>query len=105
MRKVKNRKEKSNWVSGLRRKAGKCTGKRLEKDREKDNQAIMQGNHCIKFYQERFADMTSLVVMLVSFSLLVWFGDYIGNYVRWNLIIVFLLIQSEYIGFRTYTGK
>ena len=57
------------------------------------------------FYKERFADILSLVVVLVSFSLLVWFGDYIGRFVKWNLIIVFLLIHGAYIGLRIYAEK
>lgn len=55
-----------------------------------------------RFYQSHFADRVSVVVSLISFSLLVWFGDYIGEIIKWNLVGVFLIVQVAYIALRIY---
>jgi len=56
----------------------------------------------IAAFQSHFADRLSVIVSLISFSLLVWFGDYIGEIITWNLIGVFLIIQVAYISLRMY---
>lgn len=61
--------------------------------------------HIFQFYKTNFADMRSLVVTLISLSLLVWFGDYIGSITKLNLIFIFLLIHGGYMGLRMYAEK
>lgn len=58
-----------------------------------------------ELYKSRFADRISVVVSLTTFSLLVWFGDYIEDLVKWNLVLVFLLIQVAYVITRMYVEK
>lgn len=55
-----------------------------------------------RFYQLNFADRLSVIVSLISFSLLVWFGDYMGEIIDWNLVCVFLIVQVVYITLRIY---
>ena len=59
----------------------------------------------VELYKSRFADRLSVVISLITFSLLVWFGDSIGALVKWNLVLVFLLIQVAYIITRMYVEK
>ncbi|MFV0363250.1 MAG: DUF6040 family protein [Suipraeoptans sp.] len=59
-------------------------------------------NKLVEFYKSRFADRISAIISLITFSLLVWFGDYIGEIVKWNLLLVFLLIQVVYVSTRMY---
>ncbi|MFR6277064.1 MAG: DUF6040 family protein [Blautia sp.] len=51
----------------------------------------------LQIYKSNFADRLSMVVSLISFSLLVWFGDYIGNVMKCNLLLIFMIIQVVYI--------
>lgn len=55
-----------------------------------------------QFYKDNFADRISVVITLISFSLLVWFGDYVGSVIKWNLLLIFLIIQVRYIMIRMY---
>lgn len=56
----------------------------------------------VEFYRSRFADRISVVVSLICFSLLVWFGDHIGALIKWNLLLFFLMIQVAYVFIRMY---
>lgn len=55
-----------------------------------------------QFYDDNFADRLSVAVTLISFSLLVWFGDYVGNVIKCNLVLIFIIIQVVYIIIRMY---
>ncbi|WP_417202659.1 DUF6040 family protein [Acetoanaerobium sticklandii] len=59
----------------------------------------------VEFYKLGFADRISAVVSLISFALLIWFGDYIGSVIKWNLVLIFIVIQCIYLGIRTYSKK
>ncbi|MBS5931491.1 MAG: hypothetical protein KIC94_01340 [Clostridiales bacterium] len=59
----------------------------------------------IRFYCLNLADKASVVVSLVSFSLVVWFGDYIGKIINCNLIFFYLIFQLIYIFIRMYLGS
>lgn len=55
-----------------------------------------------RLYRENYADWLGIIVFLLSFSLLVWFGDSIGEVIKWNLVGIFLIIQVAYVSLRMY---
>lgn len=52
-----------------------------------------------KFYADFFADSISVLVVLVSLALLVWFADYL-TFITWNLIVIFIIIHVIYVFIR-----
>ena len=53
-----------------------------------------------KLYYRQFWDAISLVVVLTSFVLIVWGADVIGEWVSWNVVLVFIGVQVGYVGVR-----
>ena len=49
-----------------------------------------------KFYKRHFWDLPSLVEVLVSMGIIVWFADYL-SVIKWNLVAVWLLIHLLYM--------
>lgn len=49
-----------------------------------------------KFYYQKFWDLISAVVALVSMGILVWFADEM-TWITWNLIVVWMVIYGGYV--------
>ena len=52
-----------------------------------------------RLFKEKFFDIQSLIVVLISSSFLVWFADYL-LFIEWNLVFIWLLVQVAYITIR-----
>ena len=48
------------------------------------------------FYAVFFTDSRSVLVVLITLILIVWFADYL-TFIPWNLIVVFIIIHAVYI--------
>lgn len=52
-----------------------------------------------------YTDKITLTVMLINFSLIVFFGKEIRQTLHMNLLLLSLLIQTIYVGIREYIRK
>ena len=57
------------------------------------------------YYKEWLMDKITLTVMLISFALLVFFGEELRKGIPINLILMWILAQGVYVGVRTYAKK
>lgn len=57
------------------------------------------------YYAEHLVDKITLTVMLINFSLIVFFGKEIRQTLHMNLLLLSLLIQTIYVGIRDYIRK
>lgn len=55
-----------------------------------------------KLYRENCWDVISVGVTVTSLALAVYFGDWIKELVRLNLVALLLLVQAVYVGIRVY---
>lgn len=55
-----------------------------------------------KVYRENCWDMISVGVAVTSVALVVYFGDWINDFVKLNLVVLLLLVQAVYVGIRAY---
>ena len=55
-----------------------------------------------KVYRENCWDMISVRVVVTSVALVVYFGDWIKDFVKLNLVVLLLLVQAVYVGIRVY---
>jgi len=62
------------------------------------------GNKVTKVYQENCWDVISVGVTVTSVALVVYFGDWIKNFVKMNLVVILLLVQAIYVGIRVYVN-
>lgn len=57
-----------------------------------------------KVYRENCWDMISVGVAVTSVALVVYFGDWIKGFVKLNLVVLLLLVQTVYVGIRVYVN-
>ena len=57
-----------------------------------------------KVYQENCWDVISVGVVVTSIALVVYFGDWIKDFVKLNLVVLLLLVQAVYVGIRVYVN-
>ncbi len=57
-----------------------------------------------KVYRENCWDVISIGVAVTSVALVVYFGDWIKEFVKMNLIVMLLLVQVIYVGIRVYVN-
>ena len=57
-----------------------------------------------KVYRENCWDMISVGVAVTSVALVVYFGDWIKDFVKLNLVVLLLLVQAVYVGIRVYVN-
>ena len=55
-----------------------------------------------KVYRENCWDVISVGVAVTSVALVVYFGDWIKDFVKLNLVVLLLLVQALYVGIRAY---
>ena len=55
-----------------------------------------------KVYRENCWDVISIGVAVTSVALVVYFGDWIKDFVKLNLVVILLLVQAVYVGIRAY---
>lgn len=55
-----------------------------------------------KVYRENCWDVISVGVVVTSVALVVYFGDWIKDFVKLNLVVLLLLVQALYVGIRAY---
>ena len=55
-----------------------------------------------KVYRENCWDVISVGVVVTSVALVVYFGDWIKDFVKLNLVVLLLLVQAVYVGIRAY---
>ena len=58
-----------------------------------------------KHYANQYADTISLSVWLLSLACLIWFGDFIRNFIPINLVVLLFLIHTLYLGIRAYLKR
>ncbi len=57
-----------------------------------------------KVYREHCWDVISIGVAVTSVALVVYFGDWIKEFVKMNLVVMLLLVQVIYVGIRVYVN-
>lgn len=57
-----------------------------------------------KIYRENCRDVISVGVAVISAALVVYFGDWIKEFVKLNLVVILLLVQAVYVGIRMYVN-
>lgn len=57
-----------------------------------------------KVYRENCWDVISVGVVVTSIALVVYFGDWIKDFVKLNLVVLLLLVQAVYVGIRVYVN-
>lgn len=57
-----------------------------------------------KIYQENCWDVISVGVAVTSVALAVYFGDWIKDFVKLNLVVMLLMVQAVYVGIRVYVN-
>ena len=57
-----------------------------------------------KVYRENCWDVISVGVVVTSVALVVYFGDWIKDFVKLNLVVLLLLVQAVYVGIRVYVN-
>lgn len=57
-----------------------------------------------KVYRENCWDVISVGVTVTSVALVVYFVDWIKDFVKMNLVVILLLVQVVYIGIRVYVN-
>ena len=55
-----------------------------------------------KVYRENCWDVISVGVVVTSVALVVYFGEWIKDFVKLNLVVLLLLVQAVYVGIRAY---
>lgn len=55
-------------------------------------------------YRENCWDVISVGVVVTSIALVVYFGDWIKDFVKLNLVVLLLLVQAVYVGIRVYVN-
>lgn len=55
-----------------------------------------------KVYRENCWDVISVGVAVTSVALVVYFGNWIKDFVKLNLVVLLLLVQAVYVGIRMY---
>ena len=58
-----------------------------------------------KHYANQYADTISLSVWLLSLACLIWFGDFIRDFIPINLIVLLFLIHILYLWIRVYLKR
>lgn len=62
------------------------------------------GKKVLKMYRENCFDVLSVGVAVTSAALLVYFGDWIKDFVKLNLVAMLLLVHAVYVGIRVYVN-
>lgn len=62
------------------------------------------GKKVLKMYRENCRDVISVGMAVTSVALLVYFGDWIKDFVKLNLVVMLLLVQVVYVGIRVYVN-
>lgn len=57
-----------------------------------------------KVYRENCWDVISVGVAVTSVAVVVYFGDWIKDFVKLNLVVLLLLVQAVYVGIRMYVN-
>ena len=57
-----------------------------------------------KVYRENCWDVISVGVVVTSVALVVYFGNWIKDFVKLNLVVLLLLVQAVYVGIRVYVN-
>ena len=65
---------------------------------------VIAGKKVLKMYRENCWDVISVGMAVTSVALLVYFGDWIKDFVKQNLVVMLLLVQVVYIGIRVYVN-
>ena len=65
---------------------------------------VIAGKKVLKMYRENCWDVISVGMAVTSVALLVYFGDWIKDFVKLNLVVMLLLVQVVYIGIRVYVN-
>ncbi|MDE7423314.1 MAG: hypothetical protein K2N51_06440 [Lachnospiraceae bacterium] len=63
---------------------------------------VIIGKKVIKMYQENCWDVVSIAVVVTSVAMVVYFGDWIKDVIRLNLMVILLLVQAVYVRIRVY---
>ena len=65
---------------------------------------VIAEKNVTKVYRENCWDVISIGVVVTSVALVVYFGDWIKDFVKLNLVVLLLLVQAVYVGIRTYVN-
>lgn len=65
---------------------------------------VIAGKKVLKMYRENCRDVISVGMAVTSVALLAYFGDWIKDFVKLNLVVMLLLIQVVYVGNRVYVN-
>ena len=65
-------------------------------------QTVIVEKKVAKVYQENCWDVISVGIVVISLVMAVYFGDWIKVLVKLNLVALFLLVQTVYVGIRAY---
>ena len=84
--------------------------KETERNIEKVTGSVWTGRYSIKamevlkMYRENCFDVLSVGVAVTSAALFVYFGDWIKDFVKLNLVAMLLLVHAVYVGIRVYVN-
>lgn len=65
---------------------------------------VIAGKKVLKMYRENCRDVTSVGMAVTSVASLVYFGDWIKDFVKLNLVVMLLLVHAVYVGIRVYVN-
>ena len=65
---------------------------------------VIAGKKVLKMYRENCRDVISVGMTVTSVALLVYFGDWIKDFVKLNLVVMLLLVHAVYVGIRVYVN-
>lgn len=65
---------------------------------------VIVGKKVLKMYWEDCRDVISVGMAVTSVALLVYFGDWIKDFVKLNLVVMLLLVHAVYVGIRVYVN-
>ena len=64
----------------------------------------MKQKKVTKVYRENCWDVISVEIVVTSVAVVVYFGTWIKDFVKLNLVVLLLLVQAVYVGIRVYVN-
>lgn len=55
-----------------------------------------------ELYQKNCLDIISVIVAAVSLAVVLYFGEWLKEFIKWNLMVILLLVQVVYVAIRWY---
>ena len=62
----------------------------------------INNSSCTSYYASNYKNMITILVILVSMAIAIYFGDWIKEVLPINLLFLLLFVQLVYVGIRWY---